>query len=172
MAVRSRRGNFSPPPSRIQRQLLPVLTVMAGSMVTLLPIVATRVEVPPFGFLVLIGWRLLRSDIWPVWAPVPLGLFDDLFSGQPLGSAMALWTFAFLAIDYADRRSVWRDHWQDWGIAALLIAVEIVISSLIARTTGGAIPIVFLVPQIVASILVFPMISRLCATLDARRFAR
>ena len=49
--------------------------------------------------------------------PLPLGLFDDLVSGQPLGSAMLLWTLCFLAIDVLEQRLVWRDFWQDWLIA-------------------------------------------------------
>lgn len=68
-----------------------VASILAGSLVTLLPVVATVPFLPPFGLLMFLGWRLLRPGALPVWAAAPLGLFDDLVSGQPLGSAVLLW---------------------------------------------------------------------------------
>ena len=68
------------------------LSVVLGSMTTLLPVVATVPFLPPFGLMMLLAWRLMRGDSMKVWMPVPLGFFDDMLSGQPLGSAMLLWT--------------------------------------------------------------------------------
>jgi rod shape-determining protein MreD len=145
---------------------------MIASLAPLLPEIATAPVLPPFGFMMLLAWRLLREDLWPVWVALPLGLFDDIFSGQPLGSAMALWTIAFLAIDLIDSQLVWRDYWQDWGIAALAIASELILALGIAHITGGATPVVFLAPQIAVSALLFPMVARACGVLDRFRLAR
>jgi rod shape-determining protein MreD len=46
---------------------------------------------------------------------------DDIFSGQPFGSAGLLWSLAMLTIEIIDSRAIWRDYIQDWLIAALLI---------------------------------------------------
>ena len=44
---------------------MPMVSVVAASMLAALPIVTTSGWYPDFGFLVLISWRLLRSDPWP-----------------------------------------------------------------------------------------------------------
>ncbi len=48
---------------------------------------------------------------------------DDVFSGQPFGSAGLLWSLAMLVIEVIDSRAIWRDYLQDWLIASVLIAV-------------------------------------------------
>jgi rod shape-determining protein MreD len=170
--VLGRRSPFAPPPGAFERQLVPVGSVLLASLAPLLPEIATNTLLPPLGLMVLLAWRLLRDDLWPVWIALPLGLFDDLFSGQPLGTAMALWTIAFLGIDLIDTRLVWRDHWQDWGIAGLIIAAELTLALGIAHLTGGAMPFVLLLPQIAVSILLFPLVARSCAALDRLRLLR
>lgn len=167
-----RRSPFAPPPGAIERQILPIASVMLASLAPLLPEISTAPVLPPFGFMMLLSWRLLRDDLWPVWIALPLGLFDDIFSGQPLGSAMALWTISFLVIDLIDSRLMWRDHWQDWGLATLAIAAELVLALGIARITGGGTPVILLLPQIAVAALLFPIMARACAVLDRVRLAR
>ncbi len=173
MALVGRRSEFSAPTTAFERQLVPVASVLLASMLgPLAPFIATMQLLPPVGLMLLLGWRLLRPEIWPVWAALPLGLFDDLFSGQPLGSAMTLWTVTLLALDVADTRLIWRDHVQDWGLAAMAIAGVISGSWMFAELTGGASPFRLILPQIAVTIFLFPQVSRLCARLDRWRFAR
>lgn len=149
---------------------VPIVTTMAGSLLPLLlPIVAKAPVLPPFGLLVFLAWRLLRPGFWAVWAPLPLGFFDDLASGQPVGSAMLSWTIAFLAIDASERSLLWRDYVQDWLVAAAAIAGVIAAGYAFALFTGGNGPIFAIVPQILASIMIFPVVARLCARLDVWR---
>lgn len=108
-------------PSRLRQAGIPIATVMAGSLLTLFPFVATAASLPSLGLCFLLAWRVLHRDLWPVWIALPLGLFDDLFSGQPLGSAMMLWTICFLILDVVDRRYIWRDFQEEWTLASLLI---------------------------------------------------
>ena len=162
-----RRIGYAPSVTRLIG--IPVASVMLGSLSPLMPLIATLPILPPFGFMILIAWRLLHRTVWPVWAAVPLGAFDDMLSGQPLGSAMILWTLAFFALDLFDRRMIWRDSWQDWVLAALLIIALLVGSLGIANLTGGSAPIRTLVLQSIISVLLFPFISRLCAGLDRIR---
>jgi rod shape-determining protein MreD len=76
-----------------------------------------------------------------------------------------------LAIEIVDSRAVWRDHVQDWFLAAAAITLAILggigISGLAHRAPEASI----LVPQIVISILTFPLAIRLCARLDNWRLA-
>lgn len=172
MALLARRSGFEPPPSSFAQQAIPASSVMLASLAPLIPYVATAPVMPPFGYMMLIGWRLLRNDLWPVWAALPLGFFDDLFSGAPLGSAMALWTISFIVIDMIDQRFVWRDHWQDWSIAAAAIALYLMSALAFANITGGGTPLALLSPQVALSVFIFPMITRITAMLDRLRIGR
>ncbi len=156
-------GHSDRPPRA--RWLAP-LSVMLGSLMTLLPIVTSFPVLPPFGLLLLLGWRMTRGDSMRVWASVPLGLFDDLVSGQPMGSAMVLWTSCILVIDVLDTRLVWRDFWQDWLIAAGAITFCLAIGRLIAVPMSAHVDTA-LVLQILASAALFPLIYRLCAWFDS-----
>jgi rod shape-determining protein MreD len=169
MALLPRRDRFAPPPTAFEQQLIPVVSVMLASLSPLLPVIATAPAMPPLGFMMLLCWRLMRNDLWPVWAALPLGAFDDLFSGAPIGTAMALWTMTFVAIDAIDRRFVWRDHYQDWGIAIAFVAAYL---TLALWLSGGALPMVLLLPQIGIATLLFPGVTRVIAMLDRWRLGR
>jgi rod shape-determining protein MreD len=169
MALLSRRDRFAPPPTAVEQQLIPVISVMLASLAPLLPMIASTPVVPPFGFMMLVGWRLMRNDLWPVWAALPLGIFDDLFSGAPIGTAAALWTMTFIAIDAIDRRWVWRDHFQDWGIAAAFVVAYLVAALWLS---GGGLPLIMLLPQIAFATLLFPVTARIAAMLDRWRLGR
>lgn len=149
---------------------VPIASTMFGSLLPLLvPVIAEAPVMPPFGLLILLAWRLLRPGFWAIWAPLPLGLFDDLASGQPLGSAMLSWTLAFLALEFSERSLLWRDYVQDWLVAAAAITGCIVAAYVFALFAGGAAPLLSVVPQTLAAILVFPAVARLCARLDVWR---
>ena len=132
-----RRTQFTPPPTALEAQLVPVISTMAGSLAVLAPTIATEPLMPPFGLMVFLGWRLLRGNIWPLWMGLPLGLWDDLFSGQPIGTAMCGWTAIMLVLDNLDRRTPFRDHRQDWVLAGLLMGGYLLFALVIARITGG-----------------------------------
>lgn len=160
----------APPLLSSKARAVPIVSTMLGSLLPLMvPVVAESSILPPFGLLTILAWRLLRPGFWAVWAPLPLGFFDDLASGQPVGSAMLSWTVAFLAIEASERTLIWRDYVQDWLIAAAAIAGCIVAAYLFALFAGGRAPMLSIMPQIAAAILVFPVVARLCARLDVWR---
>lgn len=156
-------------PSPLLALAMPWLTVMLGSLSPLLPLVASAPVLPPFGFLVLLAWRQLRPGLIPVWAGFPLGFVDDLFSGQPLGSATLLWSLALIAFDAIEARFPWRNVVINWLEAAALIASYLALSLLIANAAGGGAHIMVIVPQIAMSVLVFPLVGRFVAACDRAR---
>jgi rod shape-determining protein MreD len=83
--------------ARAQLSLIPAASVIAGSLLTLVPLVSQVPVLPPLALMIFLGWRFLRPEIWPIWAGLPFGLIDDLFSGNPLGSGMLLWTMIMIA---------------------------------------------------------------------------
>jgi rod shape-determining protein MreD len=141
------------------------LSVVLGSMMTLMPFVAVVPVLPPFGLMVLIGWRMTRGDSLRVWVPVFLGLFDDMISGQPLGSAMLLWPLCVLVIDVLDTRLVWRDFWQDWLIASGAIGFCLIAGRFLAAPFSAHVDTALLI-QVAISAALFPLVYRLCAWMD------
>jgi rod shape-determining protein MreD len=127
---------------------------------------------PDFGYLVLLAWRLLSADPWPAWWAAPMGLVNDLFTGYPAGFSVALWAATMLALDLVDRRTMWRDYWIEWVLAAVLIATDEWLLWRVAGIVGGAPALVQIVPPIVISVFAFPLIAWLVSRIDAWRLGR
>lgn len=167
-----RRTDFSPQPTPTERALVPVAATAIASLVPLVPFIASAPLLPPLGLMTFVAWRLLRSDVWPLWVALPLGAWDDLFSGAPIGTAICGWTAILLALDVVDVRVPWRDHRLDWMIATAVVAAMLLFTLLIVRNAGSTPGPLLLVPQLVLSVLLFPAVSRACAMLDRWRMAR
>ena len=159
--------SYRPAPP-VARLALPVASIVFGSLMVLLPVIATVPILPPFGLLMLIAWRLLRADLIAPWAGIPLGLIDDLFSGAPLGTGMASWTAALLIIEAIDQRVLFRDLWQDWSIAAALVAFQLLLGWALAALVGAVPTPVLLAPQWLCAVLCYPLAMRSAAWLDRR----
>ena len=151
---------------------VPAISVMIACLLTALPIVSTSGWYPDFGFLMLIAWRLLRADAWPAWWAAPLGFFNDLMTGHPIGFSVALWTAAMLVLDLIDRRTMWRGYWLEWALAALLLFANEAAEWRIAQIMGASLPFVSVVPPLVISALAFPVFAWMAARLDRWRLGR
>jgi rod shape-determining protein MreD len=156
----------------VRRQTVPVLTTLAASLLSLLPYVATAPLIPDFAFLVLIAWRLLRPEMWLAQVALPLGLFNDLVAGHPIGQSMMLWTLTFLILDLIDSRVGWRDYWMDWLFAASLILFYTFGGWYIARLMGSQTAFGVLLPQLLLSVFAYPLVARLVVGLDRWRLSR
>lgn len=156
-------------PSPLLAVSMPLVLIMLGSLSPSWPIIASAPLVPPFGFLLLIAWQQLRPGLFPVWAGLPLGLFDDLFSGQPFGSAVLLWSLAMLVLDFLEVRFPWRGVVLNWLSASAIIAAYLLFSLLIANAAGGSASPVILLPQLALSVLAYPLAARLVGATDRFR---
>jgi rod shape-determining protein MreD len=155
-----------------RRRYVPLASTLVAIFMTLLPLVAVSVFWPNFGFLVLITWRLLRPEIWSAPVALVLGFVADLASGAPTGQSMLLWTTVFLAFDYADSLLGVRDYWLDWVLAAAAILFHSAGTWYIARLMGSEISFWVMVPQLVLSVLAYPIAARVVLWLDRWRLAR
>ena len=151
---------------------IPAGSVVAASLLAALPIVSLSGWFPDFGFLALLAWRLLRSDPWPAWWAAPLGLVNDLFTGQPIGFSIALWSATMLALDLIDRRTMWRDYWIEWGLAALFLFTHEWLEWQIAAATGAAVPFGRVVAPALVAIFTFPLVAWIVSRLDQWRLGR
>ena len=169
-AVQNRfRRRINRAPSPIVARGVPWGSVMFGSLLPAWLFMASAPYVPPLGFLVLLAWRQLRPGLVPVWAGLPLGFFDDLYSGQPMGSAILLWSLAMVVLDLIELRFPWRSFALEWLLATGFIIVYVVAGLGAANAAGGHTPITVLAPQVILSVLLYPFVARIVALLDRFR---
>ena len=170
LATKGARLNRGP---RTGAEYVPAASVVTGSLISLLPIVSATGWWPDLGLLMLLGWRLLRADAWPAWWAAPLGFANDLILGNPVGLSMALWTAIMIAMDVLDRRTMWRDYWIEWGIAALFIALAELAQWRLAAVQGAPLPLAMTIaPPTLVGILCFPVAAYLAARVDRWRLGR
>jgi rod shape-determining protein MreD len=127
---------------------------------------------PDTGFLLLLAWRLLRSDAIPAWVAAPLGLWNDLVLGLPIGFSVAVWTGAMILLDLTDRRTMWRDYWVEWLLAALLLAVVELLRREVDAAMGAAYGLLTILPPLAIAILTFPLAAWSASAIDRWRLGR
>lgn len=152
--------------------LVPAASVVVATLLAALPVVVQNGWFPDFGFLVLIAWRLLRADVWPTWWAAPLGLINDLVTGYPIGLSVTMWTVSMMALDLLDRRTIWRDYWIEWAVAALLILLSEAVQWQVAAWNGARVPFSAMIPPLVISIAAFPVAAWWVGRLDGWRLGR
>lgn len=158
--------------SPLLANVVPWISIVICSILPIFPIAAALPMIPPLGLLMLLGWRLVRPGLLAVWAGMPLGLVDDLYSGQPFGFAIFTWSLIMLAIELIETRMPWRAFWQDWFTAGILITGYLFSGWLLSGGQPTIHSLVALVPQLVITILLFPVAARLVAKLDRWRLHR
>ena len=152
---------------------VPMMSVIGGSLLAILPIVSNSGWWPDFGLLMLLAWRLLRADAWPAWWAGPLGFFNDLITGYPIGLSIFIWSAIMIAMDVLDRRTMWRDYWIEWAIACVFIAAAELAQWRAAAALGASTPFRMNAgPAILVSSLVFPLAAMLAGKLDRWRLRR
>jgi rod shape-determining protein MreD len=155
-------------PRKLARAI-PALSVALASLLPLAPVVADVGWFPETGLLLLLAWRLLRSDVIPAWWAAPLGLWNDLVLGLPIGLSVATWTAAMILIDLLDRRTMWRDYWIEWLIAALLLTLADLARRQVDAAMGAPYDLVTIVPPLLIAILTFPIAAFVASALDRWR---
>ncbi|HVR91818.1 MAG TPA: rod shape-determining protein MreD [Novosphingobium sp.] len=163
------RKRINRAPSPVLALTVPWLLVMLGSLTPTWPLITSAPLIPPLGLMFLIAWLQLRPGIFPAWAGFPLGLFDDLFSGQPFGSAALLWSVTVLLLELQEFRFPWRMYWQDWAVSSGLVASYLVMAAAVASSGSHPAVLATIVPQIALAVLAFPFIGRVAALFDRFR---
>jgi len=156
-------------PSPLLAYAAPWLTIGLASILPGWPLIAMAPVMPPLGFMTLLAWRQLRPGLLPVWAGFPLGLVDDLFSGQPVGSGMLLWSLTMITLEIIEARFPWRNFLTDWLVASIFILIYIGLGALVAGLHDGW---AILVPQIGLSVLCYPLVGRSVGWIDRWRLTR
>jgi len=166
------RGGINLVQSPWRANSVPYASILIGSLLPFWILADVAPAAPPLGFIVFLGWRLMRPGFLPLWAGFPLGAFDDLFSGQPFGSAVLLWSLTMIALEIVETRFPWRGFMQDWFTAGLVLALYLMASMTVSGASITPQLVIATVPQIVVAILLYPLIARLIAWLDKFRLYR
>lgn len=173
------RSRKDPYGSRINREHSPVLayalpwgSILIASVLPIFVMTSALPLVPPLGFLFLVAWRLVRPGLLPIWAGLPLGLFSDLYSGQPFGSGALLWSLAMMAMEGIEARFPWRGFLQDWATATGMVVVYLLAAALLSGATPSLFTLGLVLLQLVVSILAYPLVARVVAFLDRVRLTR
>lgn len=168
--IYGRRINRAPYPWRVRS--VPYVSIMLGSLLPVFLVADTMPLLPSFGFLMLLAWRMVRPGLLPLWAGAPLGAFDDLFSGQPFGCAIFLWSLALIAIELIETRFPWRGFWQDWFTASVIAIIYWLATLLFSGASVTPEMLGVAAPQALLGVLLYPIIARMVAGLDRFRLAR
>lgn len=150
------------------RRFLPAITILIAGLCHYAPIVASLPVMPDLPLLFLLAWRAYRPELVPAWAGLPLGLAIDVMSGYPVGLDGTLWPAALLAHEVIDRRLVLHDSGSDWLITA--VAILLVHLGQMALL-GWLNPDDMISPTpglmlIGLTILLFPLVARICARIE------
>lgn len=158
--------------SPILATAVPWLSVMIGSLVPQWYSIFSSALVPPFGYLMLLSWRQIRPGVLPVWAGLPLGLFDDLYSGLPFGSGILLWSATLILMELIEARYPWRSVMIDWLVGSAFITAYLLLCFAIANRGDHTIASDALSLQVPLAILLFPLSGRFVAWCDRLRLLR
>ena len=93
-------------------------------------------------------------------------------TGAPIGLSVALWTATMVLLDLVDRRTMWRDYWIEWALAAVLLLLNETAERWIAGIMGAQVPYAAIVPPLLISIFAFPIAAWIVARLDQWRLGR
>lgn len=158
--------------SPVRAGSVPYIAIMLGSFLPTLLVADLMPLVPPLGFIMLLGWRIMRPGLLPVWCGALLGAFDDLISGQPFGSAVLMWSLAMIGLELLEARFPWRGFAQDWATAALAIVLYLLAAMAVSGAQISQPLLVAALPQALVAILMYPLIARIIAALDHFRLTR
>lgn len=148
------------------------VSIMLGSLLPVLFLADVMPVMPPLGLIMLVGWRVMRPGLLPLWVGVPLGAFDDLFSGQPFGSGILLFSITMISLEIFESRFPWRGFLQDWIAASISIALYIMSAIVVSGAPLNPYLLMASGPQILLSVLLYPIIARMIAWLDRFRLSR
>ncbi|WP_108790829.1 rod shape-determining protein MreD [Erythrobacter sp. Alg231-14] len=166
------RGGINRVTSPWRANTVPYASIMLGSLLPIWILADVMPVAPPLGYMIFLCWRVMRPGLMPLWVGVPLGAFDDLFSGQPFGSAIFLWSITMIALELIETRFPWRGFWQDWFTAGLAMILYVISAMVVSGASVTEHLVVAAVPQMIFCVLLYPLFARLIAWLDKFRLSR
>ena len=86
--------------------------------------------------------------------------------------SILLFSLTLIAAELLDARFPWRSFWQDWIIASGTVAAYLAVAALFSGARVDMSQLTALLPQLLLSVLTFPIIARMVSLLDRLRLLR
>ena len=86
--------------------------------------------------------------------------------------SILLFSLTLIAAELLDARFPWRSFWQDWIIASGIVAAYLAVAALFSGARIDMPQLTALLPQLLLSVLTFPIIARMVSLLDRLRLLR
>ena len=152
------------------RILVPSLSVLTLLLTMTLPLLVPMPVFPQLGLLAIFIWSTFQPGMMPPWAAFLLGLVADLLFAQPLGVNATLFSGTAAFVRVFESRYGHHAHGFDWGIASLVIIASAVFTTQLMALGGRPVPLLPMGWQVVTSVVAYPMVVWLCATIQRRAF--
>ncbi|APG63457.1 hypothetical protein LPB140_01410 [Sphingorhabdus lutea] len=150
---------------------MPIASILFCSALSGIFLITQHPLLPPLGFMMFISWRLLRPSLFPMWAGLPFGLMDDIFTAQPFGSGGLLFSLTMLVMMNIDNRTSWRQYGMNWVIGAILIIIYLFANLFFQGIYQIRAEFITIMPQTILAILTFPLMLRLAGWLNRYRLS-
>ena len=77
-----------------------------------------------------------------------------------------------LALDLIDRRTMWRDYWIEWILAAAFLFMHDFFEWELASVMNARVPFTAVLPAFVIAVLSFPLAAWIVSRIDRWRLSR
>ena len=143
-----------------------LLLVLAMTMPLLVPVPV----LPQLALLGIFVWSTFQPGLMPPWVGFLIGIVADLLFGQPVGVNATLFAAAAAFVRTFEARYGHHAHGFDWGMAAALSGVFVVMTWQALALAGRPVPLAPLGWQALTSIIAYPLVVALCAFVQRRAF--
>lgn len=154
------------------RVVVPALTVLALLWLMTAPLLLPVPVFPQLGLLGIFIWATFQPGLMPPWLGFALGAVADLMFAQPIGVNATLFAATAAFVRLFEARYGHHAHDFDWRNASLVAIAFAFLTAQLMALAGRPVPLVPLAWQIVTTILAYPIVVALCATIQRRAFGQ
>ena len=162
----SRIGQRIPSAAPLPRHLVPAASILAATVLMMLPLPLAWGVMPDFALLLLIIWSRIQPRLLPPWAAFLLGLFADAMAGLPFGVFATMFPVVVVLTRIGEARFEGHDLSIDWGSAALLVLGGYLLAFELLGFAGQAPALLPMLIQAGLSILAYPIATVIAARLQ------
>lgn len=151
--------------------LIPITILFLFTLITKVPVGQWFgvVPVPALSLIVIFFWSVVDERRFPIGVLFAFGIFEDLFSGAPIG----LWALIYVGMNFyvsSQRRVLapasFTTNWISFGFVSL--AAFVLIYFVLGFTSGTYPPIAVLLVPYIFTLALFPPMARFLAMLESR----
>lgn len=157
--------------TQVERVVPGVVTIVLVAAMTL-PLFASAPVLPHLGLLGVFVWATFQPGLMPPWLAFVIGAACDILFGVPLGVNATLLPAVALFVRVIEARYGTHSYAFDWLLAAGVIVVFEIVQWWLLAFAGTSGPLTPLLVQAATTVLAYPAIVLLFASIQRRLQAR